>query len=92
MSGMILIAVNQDIYLIVKKNKEHVNVHQMDRVDANFMLDIWKVQAILDLWSLIRYSSEISGTMDMILLIMFLAVYLERLIYSIVNLLMEFLD
>jgi hypothetical protein len=64
----------------------------MDRVDANFMLDIWKVQAILDLWSLIRYSSEISGTMDMILLIMFLAVYLERLIYSIVNLLMEFLD
>lgn len=92
MSGMILIAVNQDIYLIVKKNKEHVNVHQMDRVDANFMLDIWKVQAILDLWSLIRYFSEISGTMDMILLIMFLAVYLERLIYSIVNLLMEFLD
>jgi len=92
MSGMILIAVNQDIYLIVKKNKEYVNVHQMDRVDANFMLDIWKVQAILDLWSLIRYSSEISGTMDMILLIMFLAVYLERLIYSIVNLLMEFLD
>ena len=92
MSGIILIAVNQDIYLIVKKNKEHVNVHQMDRVDANFMLDIWKVQAILDLWSLIRYSSEISGTMDMILLIMFLAVYLERLIYSIVNLLMEFLD
>ncbi len=92
MSGMILIAVNQDTYLIVKKNKEHVNVHQMDRVDANFMLDIWKVQAILDLWFLIRYSSEISGTMDMILLIMFLAVYLERLIYSIVNLLMEFLD
>lgn len=92
MSGMILIAVNPDIYLTVKKNKEHVNVHQMDRVDVNFMLDIWKVQAILDSWSLIRYSSEISGTMDMILLIMFLAVYLERLIYSIVNLLMEFLD
>ena len=89
---MTLIPVIQDMFMIAKKNKRLVSARMMEKTDVNFMLDIWKVQAILDSWSLIRYSSEISGTMDMILLIMFLAVYLERLIYSIVNLLMEFLD
>jgi hypothetical protein len=40
MIGMILMRVNQDIFMIAKKNKEIVNVLMMVKIDASLMLDI----------------------------------------------------
>ena len=40
MIGMILMRVNQDIFMIAKKNKEIVNALMMVKIDASLMLDI----------------------------------------------------
>jgi hypothetical protein len=37
MTGMILMLVNRDIFMIVKKNKEIVNVLMMEKIDVSFM-------------------------------------------------------
>lgn len=47
---MTLMPVSQDMFMIVKKNHQLVSVRMMEEIDANFMLDTWKDQAILDLW------------------------------------------
>jgi hypothetical protein len=48
---MTLIPANQDMFMIAKKNRHLVSAQMTGKIDVNFMLGTWKVQAILDSWS-----------------------------------------